>query len=229
MKTSADPRARRRLITLIATGSTLLVLVAFGVYGLLTGPDKSPSGNSTPTSAPSASSAPTPGVSPTPSPPVVPPVRASRDPETFAGNVGLALFTWDTTTGLMPLDYTAALLDVGDPSGHEQAGLASDIASYLPTREAWIDLRQYATTQALTIESIQVPNSWDEAVAQAHPGQLPEGATAYTIHGTRQRDGVWNGKPTSAKREVAFTVFIACPPGKDCYLLRLSGLDNPLD
>lgn len=229
MKTSADPRARRRLIILMTTGTALVVLVAFGVYGLLTGPNKSPSGNSTPTSAPSASSAPTPDVSPTPSPPAVPPVRASRDPETFAGNVALALFTWDTTTGLMPLDYTSVLLDVGDHTGTEQAGLAADITSYLPTREAWIDLRQYATTQTLTIDSIQVPNAWNEAVEQAHPGQLPPGAVAYTIHGTRQRDGVWNGAPTSAEREVAFTVFIACPPDETCHLLRLSRLDTPLD
>lgn len=160
--------------------------------------------------------------------PTAPVVRGSRDPQTFAGNVALALFTWDTTTGLMPLDYTSALLDVGDPTGQEQAGLAADIATYLPTRDAWIDLRQYATTQTLTIDSIQVPNAWNEAVEQAHPGQLPDGAAAYTIHGTRQRDGVWNGAPTSAERDVAFTVFIACPPDETCHLLRLSQLDNPL-
>lgn len=226
MKTPADSRARRRLITLIATGTTLLVLVAFGVYGLLAGPAKPSSEPSTP--APSATEADTPDATSTPSQPTVPVVRGSRDPQTFAGNVALALFTWDTTTGLMPLDYTAALLDVGDPTGQEQAGLAADIATYLPTRDAWIDLRQYATTQTLAIDSIQVPDSWNAAVEQAHPGQLPPGAVAYTIHGTRQRDGVWNGAPTSAERDVAFTVFIACPPEETCHLLRLSQLDNPL-
>ncbi|AGJ77192.1 hypothetical protein [Cutibacterium avidum] len=229
MKTPADTRARRRLIAVIATGTALVVLVVFGVYGLLTGPNQAPTENAAPTPAAPASPAPSPGVSPTPSRPVVPPVRASRDPETFAGNATHALFTWDTTTGLMPLDYTAALLDVGDPTGTEQAGLAADIATYLPTREAWAKLRPYATTQTLTIDSIRVPDSWAQAVQQAHPGQLPEGATAYTIHGTRHRDGTWNGKRTSAERDVAFTVFIACPVGKDCYLLRLSGLDNPLN
>jgi hypothetical protein len=227
MKTPVDSRSRRRLIALIATGTALLVLVAFGVYGLLAGPTKQTDEASTP--IPTAPAASTPGATPTPSQPTVPVVRGSRDPETFADNVALALFTWDTTTGLMPLDYTAALLDVGDPTGQEQAGLAADIATYLPTRHAWADLRRYATTQTLTIDSIQVPNSWNEAVDQAHPGQLPEGAVAYTIHGTRQRDGVWNGQPTSAKREVAFTVFIACPPDETCHLLRLSQLDNPLD
>ena len=227
MKTPADSRARRRLITLIATGTTMLVLVAFGVYGLLAGPTKQTDEASTP--IPTAPAASTPGATPTPSQPTVPAVRGSRDPETFASNVALALFTWDTTSGLMPLDYTATLLDVGDPTGTEQAGLAADIATYLPTREAWAKLRPYATTQSLTIDSIRVPDSWAQAVQQAHPGQLPEGATAYTIHGPRHRDGTWNGKPTSAERDVAFTVFIACPPGRDCYLLRLSGLDNPLN
>ncbi|SBN95875.1 Vegetative cell wall protein gp1 (Hydroxyproline-richglycoprotein 1) [Propionibacterium freudenreichii] len=227
MKTPADSRARRRLITLIATGTALVVLVAFGVYGLLTGPAKPSSEPSPP--APSGPAVPAPGAWPTPMQPTAPVVRGSRDPQTFAGNVALALFTWDTTTGLMPLDYTSALLDVGDPTGQEQAGLAADIATYLPTRETWIDLRKYATTQTLTIDSIRVADSWAEAVDQAYPGQLPPGAVAYTIHGTRQRDGIWNGAPTSAEREVSFTVFIACPPGKDCYLLRLSGLDNPLE
>lgn len=229
MKTSADARARRRLIALIATGTALVVLVVFGVYGLATGPNGAPSENTAPTPEASSPLAPSPGVSPATSRPVVPPVRASRDPETFAGNVAHALFTWDTTTGLMPLDYTATLLNVGDPTGTEQAGLAADIATYLPTRDAWAKLRLYATAQTLTIDSIRVPDSWAQAVQQAHPGQLPAGATAYTIHGTRHRDGTWNGKPTSAERDVAFTVFIACPPGKDCYLLRLSGLDKPLN
>ncbi|GAA2178893.1 hypothetical protein GCM10009785_03380 [Brooklawnia cerclae] len=225
MKTPADSRARRRLITLIA-GTALLVLVAFGVYGLLAGPAKPSSQTSTP--APSASALPAPGDTWASPQPTVPMVRGSRDPETFAGNVAVALFTWDTSTGLMPLDYTSVLLDVGDPTGQEQAGLAADIATYLPTRDAWAQLRPYATTQTLSITSIRVPDSWAQALQQTHPGQLPEGATAYTIHGTRHRDGTWNGKPASAERDVAFTVFIACPPGKDCYLLRLSGLDNPL-
>lgn len=230
MKTPAKPRARRRIITLIAAGTTVLVLVAFGVYGLATGPATPREGGATPapaTASPTVSASP--NISPSSLVPVVPPVRASRDPQTFAGNVAHALFTWDTTTGLMPLDYTAAFLEVGDPTGAEQAGLAADIATYLPTRQAWTDLRQYATTQSLTIDSIQVPASWGEALAQAHPGQLPEGATAYTIHGTRHRQGVWKGQPTTAERDVSFTVFIACPTGKPCSLLRLSQLDNPME
>ncbi|MBR7502965.1 hypothetical protein KCW65_23060, partial [Mycobacterium tuberculosis] len=71
----------------------------------------------------------------------------SGDPEEFARNVATAVFAWDTGSGLMPLDYTSVLMEVADPTGTEQAGLASDIAAYLPTREAWVELRQYPTTQ----------------------------------------------------------------------------------
>lgn len=162
--------------------------------------------------------------------PHVPPVAVSRDPETFARNVATALFTWDTASGFTPLDYTTVLLDVGDPSGTEQAGLASDIAGYLPTRDAWVELRQYETRQSLTIDSAVVPEAWADAVAQAQPGQLPPGAIAYTIEGTRHRDGVWNDDPQASVHDVAFTLFIACPPAGDdpCALLRLSQLDHPL-
>ena len=156
-------------------------------------------------------------------------MRASRDPETFAGNVAHALFTWDTTSGLMPLDYTAAVLDVGDPSGTEQAGLASDLATYLPTREAWIELRKHETHQHLTIDQADIPEAWDDAVAQAQPGQIAPGTTAFTIEGTRHRDGLWNGEPVSSEHPVSFTVFIVCAPAyPTCHLLRLSQLDNPL-
>src|SRR5699024_2542720 len=84
--------------------------------------------------------------------PRLPSVPASADPETFARNVATALFAWDTASGFMPLDYTSVVLAVGDPSGAEQAGLASDISTYLPNRDAWIELRHYATAQHLTID-----------------------------------------------------------------------------
>ena len=92
-------------------------------------------------------------------------VRPIRD---FAQGVASTLFAWDTASGLWPLDYTSAILAVGDPSGDEQAGLASDVAAYLPTRDAWIELRQYATRQHLTIDTTYVPDAWSEAVAQAN-------------------------------------------------------------
>ena len=227
MNSSLDPRALRRIIILATAVIAVLIAASIGVYGLLTGP-RAVHAPAPTFPAPTAPSLPTPsslqGANRQP-----PGVQASSDPEAFARSAAYALFAWDTGSGFMPLDYAAAILDAGDPSGYEQAGLASDLATYLPTREAWIGLRAYATAQRLSIDAIGVPDAWAGATAQAHPGQLPPSATAYTIDGVRHRDGTWNAHPTSSERPVAFTVFIACPPpGKPCYLLRISQLDNPL-
>ena len=92
-----------------------------------------------------------------------------------------------------------------------------------------MELRQYATTQHLTIDTIYVPDAWADAVAQAQPGQLADGTIAYTIEGTRHREGVWNDETVTSEHPVAFTVFLVCAPAYDtCHLLRLSQLDNPL-
>ncbi|MFC7580768.1 hypothetical protein ACFQ23_03645 [Schaalia naturae] len=228
----SDPRSRHRLIALVAALVAIVVLAGVGVYGLLTGPptsDHSPdrSGDTRPGPVVTTPGEPTP--TGTPSLPALPEVEASEDPETFARNVAETLFAWDTASGLMPLDYSAVVLGMGDPSGAEQAGLASDVAAYLPTRDAWLELRQYATTQRLTIENAFVPEAWDTAVEQAQPGQLAEGTIAYTIDGTRHRTGVWNDEQVTSEHAVSFTVFIVCGPTYDtCHLLRLSQLDNPL-
>lgn len=226
MKLSADPRTRRRTIAVIACGVIVLALVGIGAYGLLRGPRPS----EPPTTAPAPVEAtPAPSVTETAPRPTAPVIAPTRDAETFARRVATALFTWDTGSGLFPLDYATALIDVGDPSGIEQAGLASDVAGYLPTRDAWIELRKYETAQTLTIDTLTVPAEWNEAVAQARPGQLPPGATAYTVEGTRSRTGDWDGAAQAMSEKVAFTIFMACPPTKgDCYLLRLSQLDSPL-
>lgn len=221
-----DAQDRRRLIAVVVAIIAMIVLAALGVYGLVSGPrapDERPDIDHRP---------PPPAVSVAPDgtlTPVLPTVRESADPETFARNVATTLFAWDTASGFMPLDYTSVILAVGDPSGEEQAGLASDIAAYLPTRTAWIDLRQYATAQHLSIDEVFVPESWATAVEQAQPGQLAEGTIAYTIGGTRHRFGVWNDEPVESAHPVAFTVFIVCAPTYEtCRLLRLSELDNPL-
>ena len=159
-----DPRNRRRLVTLIAAGIVLLLLTGVGVYGLLTGPRNSTSTDPDPEPGPVTTAPPTVAPS-TPRTPRVPAVPRSVDPETFARGVASTLFAWDTASGLWPLDYTSAILAVGDPSGDEQAGLASDVAVYLPTRDAWIELRQYATRQHLTIDTAYVPDAWADAVA----------------------------------------------------------------
>lgn len=240
MKTLADDpaRTRRRLIALVCAGVAFLVLAAIGLYGLVTGPNE-------PSQRPDAPASPTP-TEPGPRTPRLPVIAASTDPEAFARDAAHALFTWDTTSGFLPLDYTAVLLEVSDPTGNEQAGLASDIASYLPSRDAWVQLGQYSTSQHLRITDAYVPEQWAQAVEQARPGQLPVGASAITIEGTRHRTGIWNDEPVTSEHPVTFTIFLACPPDDDppptgesetgqpdadtasCYLLRLSMLDQPL-
>ncbi|HMR12115.1 MAG TPA: hypothetical protein PKE42_00125 [Arachnia sp.] len=230
---SSDARSRRRLIALVTVLVAIVVLAGVGVYGLLTGPpasDRDPDHDGGTRPGPAVTTPGDPAPTGTPSLPDLPEVEASDDPETFARNVAEALFAWDSASGLMPLDYTSVVLAVGDPSGAEQAGLASDVAAYLPSRDAWLELRQYATAQHLTIEHAYVPEAWDTAVEQAQPGQLAEGTIAYTIEGTRHRTGVWNDEQVTSEHAVAFTVFIVCAPTYDtCHLLRLSQLDNPSD
>ena len=223
-----DPKTRRRLVALIAAGIVLLVLAGVGVHGLLTGPRNPNTDDPRPEPSPTLSPPSSPGPS-TPPLPKVPAVPRSTDSVTFAKGVAITLFAWDTGLGLWPLDYTSAILAAGDPSGDEQAGLASDISTYLPNRDVWIELRQYATVQYLVIDTSFVPDAWADAVAQAQPGQIAPGTTAVTIEGTRHRSGIWNGQPVASEHPVSFTVFVVCAPTyPTCHLLRLSQLDNPL-
>jgi len=225
---SADPKTRRRLVALIAAGILLLLLAAVGVYGLLTGTRNPSTTDPRPEPSPTVTTPQSPGPS-TPPLPQVPAVPRSSDPAAFAEGVATTLFAWDTGLGLWPLDYTSAILAIGDPSGDDQAGLASDISTYLPNRDAWTELRQYATAQHLVIDTSFVPDAWADAVVQAQPGQIAPGTTAVTIEGTRHRAGTWNGQPVTSEHPVSFTVFVVCAPTyPTCHLLRLSQLDNPL-
>lgn len=227
MDPAADRRRRRLLIATIAGGIALLLLVGVGIYGLLRGPAASPP--PTPSERPTASSpqAPSPTTSAEPAP-----IPQNLPPEEFARVVAEALFTWDTASGNSPSDYAQVLADVAH--GSEADAFVGDVRAYLPTTDAWAQLRTYATTQWLTIDEVFVPEAWSTAVNQAAPGQLPEGAIAYTILGTRHRDGIWGTAPVEASRQVAFTVFLVCTPqtaGADagsCEVLRLSQLDIPL-
>jgi hypothetical protein len=224
----SDAGSRRRLIAVITALVAVLVLTGIGIYGLINGPTTSSSTGDVgeevhPGPVPATTGS---GVLVAPQLPVL---GASADPETFVRNVAETLFLWDTATGFMPLDYTSVILAVGDPSGAEQAGLATDIAAYLPTRVAWIELRKYSTSQHLVIDEVFVPAAWAVAVEQDKAGQLAPGTIAYTIEGTRHRTGIWNAKPVTSKHPVTFTVFVICEPSYDtCRLLRLSQLDNPL-
>lgn len=226
----SETGSRHRLIAVTVALVAVVVLAGIGIYGLITGPNTGPS-----TDHRNGGETVRPGPVPAaphnrlPATPQLPTVAASDDPETFARNVATTLFGWDTATGFMPLDYTSVIVDVGDPTGEEQAGLAADIAAYLPNREAWIELRQYSTAQHLSVADIYVPQAWGTAVEQAYRGQLVPGTIAYTIEGTRHRTGVWNGEDVTSEHPVAFTMFIVCAPAYEtCHLLRLSQLDNPL-
>lgn len=227
--TLADRRRRRLLIATIAGGLVLLLLVGVGIYGLLRGP--APRSDSIP-AAPPSSTVTAPPAGPSREGPAA--VPRAGGPEAFARAVASALFTWDTTTGDGPMDYAQMLADVA--ADEEAAALAGDVRAYLPTSEAWGQLRQYQTRQWLIIDTAVIPDAWNTAVAQAAPGQIPAGTVAYTIDGTRHRDGTWGTEPVEASRPVSFTVFIVCTPavtgrgvtGTTCELLRLSQLDNPL-
>lgn len=223
----ASGRRRRQLLIAVAAAvAVLAALVSVGLFGLVRGPGTSSGRVGTPAPSPSAA----PVVPPTaPSPAGPRAIPGSTEPEVFARRVANGLFTWDTASGYGPVDYAQAIVDVGDPTGNESAGLASDVRSYLPTTEAWAQLRTFQTRQWLTIDTAFVPAAWADAVAQAAPGQLLPGTIAYTITGTRHRTGTWGTDPVDTSRPVAFTVFLTCGPSFDrCRLLRLSQLDNPL-
>ncbi len=224
-----DRRRRRLLIAATATGLALLLLAGVGIYGLLRGPA------TTTDLAPSDPSPRTPTNGPDPVPTAGPdPIPQNLGPEVFARAIAEALFTWDTTSGHDPSDYAQALAEVAAEA--EANALASDVRAYLPANDAWAQLRSYATTQSLTIDEVFVPAAWETATAQAAPGQIPDGTIAYTVEGTRHREGIWGTEPIKASRPVTFTVFLVCTPeasarGTDagwCEVLRLSQLDNPL-
>lgn len=218
MRRTASPGtpSHRYLVAVIGGGLLLLLLVGIGVYGLLRGPGTEPAPRTPAVEAPAE---PAPGLEPRP-------VTESPDGERFARGIAERLFAWDTSMGRMPADYMQPLIDAADPA--EAPGLAADLRAYFPDDPAWGELRKYSTRQWLTIEAATIPESWAGIVAQAKPGLVPPGATAYTITGTRHRAGLWDDKPVEDARPVSFTIFAACPDGDACRLLRLSAPDQPL-
>jgi hypothetical protein len=158
------------------------------------------------------------------------PLPSTADPEAFARLAAEALFEWNTGTVITRTKHIERLVKVADPTGESTAGLVSDIENYLPTPEAWAQLQQYETRQWLEVESTRTPSSWSKAETQVGPAGLLPGTTAYNISGVRHRAGVWEGAPVSSAHHVAFTMFVVCGPTyPQCYLLRLSLLDEPLD
>ncbi|WP_448388275.1 hypothetical protein [Microbacterium aurum] len=223
----ATVRPGRRLVIFLSIGfGVLAALVGIGLYGLALAPTPS-----TPTTSvePTAPTAATVDPEPSASSATLPPIRTTSDAESFARDAAHTLIRWDAATDFDPADYAQVIVDAGDPSGNETAGLASDVRTYLPTTDAWLTLRTYGTRQWLTIDEAFVPASWSDAVDQAAPGQLLPGTIAYTITGTRHRAGIVGTQTQETSRSIAFTLFIACEPSFDeCRLLRLSEVDNPL-
>lgn len=229
-----DPTARRRRIVLIAAvagGLILILLIGVGVYGLIRGPQPAAPDDTAPTNHPAATN-------PVAQPAAPEPVIGLGGSEEFVVAVAEALFTWDTSSGYGPADYAQMLADV--TADAEADAAASDVRAYLPTPKAWAQLRTHQTRQWLTVDTIEIPDVWETAVVQAAPGQIPDGAVAYTITGTRHRTGYWGTDPITTTHYVAFTVFLTCtterspapapadPIIENCALLRLSQLDNPL-
>jgi hypothetical protein len=157
-------------------------------------------------------------------------ITRTETPEAFATSVAEALFSWNTAGP----DYLASTVDlllaVADPTGEATPGLVGDVLNYLPTDEAWTDLREYDTRQWLEVEAAATPDSWSQALDQAGPHDLLPGTTAITIEGIRHREGTWEGNAVSTAHQIAFTVFIVCAPSyPTCRLLRLSLPDRPLE
>jgi len=222
--TTPEVLRRRHLILLgLAVGS---LLIAFVAYSLQVRRSPIPPSTANVTVAEPRELTPTVSVSPVAD---LAPLRPTSDPEAFARLAADALFDWNTATLIDRADHIERLVAVGDPTGESSPGLVSDLDNYFPTHEAWVELTEYKTAQWLSIESVVTPTLWAEAEAQAGDELLP-GTSAFTIHGTRHRSGLWEGEPVASEHDVAFTIFFVCPPSyAECHLLRLSMLDKPLD
>jgi len=218
-KSVADNPRPPRWGLVAVLSAALAPVLAVGVWGLAGAPKPPP--------PPATTGAADAGVTPTP--PATGPATMA-DPAGFAAWAASALFDWDTAT-MNRADVAARVMAAADPGGDGEAdGLASDVDGYLPDQATWAALRRYATRQTLTIDHMAVPDGWAAATTQAQPGQLLPGTLAYTVTGTRHRQGTWNGQPETYQAPVAFTMFIACQPAfPTCHLLRLSMPGQPLN
>lgn len=220
-----NPPTRRQLVLVLA-GVIITAMVARGIYGLARG-SSDESSDSMAANEQDVVAVPRAGSMTATAVPVASLPRTSN-PVVYARAVAEALFVWDTSSGLMPTDYTAPVLADADPSGEEVSGLLADVPTFVPTTEQWLALAEMEVAQTLTIDTASVPSSWSQAIAQSR-GQLRPGTSAVTINGVRSRMGIWNDEPVQTMSEVSFTVFVACPPAfSRCRILRLSQLDNPL-
>lgn len=155
--------------------------------------------------------------------------EAASDPIVFARSASSALFDWDSTMDTRSA-VTAAVLQIGDPSGEHSPGLLADLSVWLPDEAWWARLREYQTRQRLEVTSAEVPATWRRAVAAGQIPDLAPGTTAVTVSGVRHRDGVVADRPESWTDRVTFTMFVVCPPdGDGCWLARLGAPGKVLE
>lgn len=157
-------------------------------------------------------------------------VPRTTDPISYATAIAALMFGWNTTTDSRT-DLLRLLTAEATPPRTETSTLTSDLLSdlvnYLPSEQAWEHLADYQTRQRLAIDDASVPEAWQAAASAG--ADLPTGAVAVTIDGIRHRGGYWDDETVSTEHDVAFTVFVACPPaGQRCRLLRLSIPNQPL-
>ncbi|WP_152191223.1 cell wall protein [Georgenia satyanarayanai] len=222
---TAHPHRRAR----IALGTLLLLAVAAVTgYGLLATRNAEPAGQAHLTAASNPPDPATAAMSPALAPTGSAPILATADPVAFATTVARALFDWDTTGQHTLAEHEGRLLAVADPSGVESPGLVADLEAYLPSVQTWDFLTQYETRQWIEVTDARVPGQWRETVTAAE-GALAPGTTAVTVTGVRHRAGTWEGREVAEEFDVAFTAIVVCGPTyPQCYLLRLSRLDEPL-
>jgi len=210
----------RLILAIVGSGITLTALVVIGVFGLLRGPETPSQAERRAPEASVSSPSPTSADQPRP-------VLVTSHAELFARSVAAALFTWDTRHEGDLSVWVQVLVDAADAD--EAAAVAADVRGYLPGAEMWGQLGTYGTRQWLEVESVVVPDAWSTALEQAASGQIPRGAAAFTVVGSRQRAGTWDTEVMRTERKVTFTVFVVCPGLEPCRLLRLSQLDRPLE
>ena len=216
--TKPDRPSNAKTTVWIVAAIALFAAVAVGVYGLWLTP------NTTPTTPVSTTTLDRPTMQATSS--IVDP---TFDPQGYSRQVAAMLFNWDTTRDT-PASITTRLVDLSDPTGDETPGLALDITMFLPSIDVWEMLGGYHTTQTLQIDSVTIPESWEGVAASASPDQILPGTIAYTISGTRHRDGIVDGRVESSVRPVSFTMFITCQPSfNQCHLMRLGQPDKPMN
>ncbi|WP_448071059.1 hypothetical protein [Georgenia yuyongxinii] len=220
----------QRQVRIVVGAVVVLAMAAAVVYGFLATRSNAP-GRPASVTATAMAHPPTPVTVTTPTVPAateLAPIAGTADPVAFATAVARALFDWETT-GPHPLaDHKGRLLAIADPNGVESPGLVADLGAYLPSAQAWDFLTEYDTRQWIEITDAAVPGQWPAVVAAAGDALAP-GTTAVTVTGVRHRAGLWEGREVTERFDVAFTAVAVCGPTyPQCYLLRLSRLDEPL-